>query len=290
MLTCIVDNLVGTKERAMATDKRKVLRRIEGDYLLDYATFTGAVHVYVTGNLEEHFAQHKDDFHRRMFVLAVYREEYSAYEDLGAMLDALLTNRRTPEVPLLERLLSYVSSEVKLSKVMKRFNVNSAQELHDRLGLDGLIPPNWAEQFSGLDLKKALWMAADFFFVDCTKNQKEDGIQAFYKIKHALLWVPNAKRYLPNQIEVPAALFKADKSKPTSATNPFTLYAIPMTDAHLNERLRSIHFIQMSLRLIAALRVIALYPEALKRRGFSNPADVWTPYMADVLDFIKQVR
>jgi hypothetical protein len=47
MLTCIVDNLVGTKERAMATDKRKVLRRIESGYLLDYAIFTGAVRVYV---------------------------------------------------------------------------------------------------------------------------------------------------------------------------------------------------------------------------------------------------
>lgn len=39
----------------MAVDRRGVLRNIEGDYLLDYALFTGAVRVYVTQGLEEHF-------------------------------------------------------------------------------------------------------------------------------------------------------------------------------------------------------------------------------------------
>lgn len=39
----------------MAVDRRGVLRNIEGDYLLDYALFTGAVRVYVTHGLEEHF-------------------------------------------------------------------------------------------------------------------------------------------------------------------------------------------------------------------------------------------
>lgn len=225
-----------------------------------------------------------------MFLLAVYREEYSAYEDLGAMLDALLTNRRTPAVPLLERLISYGPGEVELPKVMERFGITGARELYDHLGLGELIPPNWTEQFPGLDLQKVLRSAADFFFVDCVRNQKKDGVRAFNKMKHGLLWVPNAKRYLPSQIEAPAALFKAEGRRPEAATNPFSLYAIPMTDQHLDSRLRSIHFIQTNLRMIAALRVIASYPEALRRRGFSNPADVLrTSYMADVLNFIDQV-
>ncbi len=149
----------------MAADKREVLRGIEGDYLLDYAIFTGAVRVYVTRCLEERFLQDKNDLNRRMFLLAVYREEYSAYEDLGAMLDALLTSHRSPKVPLLERLISYGPGEVVVSRVMERFAVKSAQDLHDRLGLSELIPPTWSEQFSKLDLQKVLRTAADFFFM-----------------------------------------------------------------------------------------------------------------------------
>jgi len=270
--------------------RRQILQRLEGDYLLDYATFTGALRVYVTQSLEEHFCREQNDLHRRLFLLAVYREEYSAYEDLGAMLDALLTHRATPEVPLLERLLGYSPGEVELSKVLERFTITTAGQLHDRLGFSELIPVAWAEQFPTLDLRKALQTAADFFFADCVRNQKKDGVRAFNKMKHGLLWVPNAQRYLPELIDAPAALFKTDDSKPNAATNPFSLFAIPMTDADLDNRLRSIHFVQTNLRMIAALRAIALYPEALSRRGFDKAIDVLrTPNMADVLNFIEQV-
>lgn len=271
-------------------DKRKVLRRIEGDYLLDYAIFTGAVRVYVTRSLEEHFVKDKNDVHRRMFLLAVYREEYSAYEDLGAMLDSLLTHRQNPEVPLLEKLISYGVGQVELSKVMERFAIKNSQELYARTGLSELIPPNWKQHFSGLDLEKVLRMAADFFFVDCVRNQKKEGLRAFNKMKHGLLVVPDARRYLPNQIDAPAALFKTDVARPEAVDNPISLYAVPMTDEHLDERLRSIHFIQTNLRMIAALRVAALHPDALRRRGVQNPIDVLRmPNLSDVLNFIGEV-
>lgn len=168
----------------MAVDKRQVLRDIEGDYLLDYAVFTGALRVYVTQGLEEHFAKDKNDLHRRMFLLAVFREEYSAYEDLGAMLDALLSNRRDPAVPLLERLISYGVGHVELSKVMDRFTITSSDQLCQELGLPDLVPVEWDQQFPSLDLGKALRTAADFFFVDCAKSQKRDGLRAFNKLKH----------------------------------------------------------------------------------------------------------
>lgn len=274
----------------MAVDEREVLRRIEGDYLLDYAVFTGAVRVYVTHSLEEHFVKDKNDLHRRMFLLAVYREEYSAFEDLGAMLDALLTHRQNPEVPLLERLISYGVGQVELLKVMERFAINSSQKLYDRLGLSELIPADWNGRFPDLDLEKALRTATNFFFVDCVGNQKKDGLRAFNKMKHALLVVPNAKRYLANQIDAPAALFKTDEGKAGASDNPFSLYAVPMSDEHLDRRLRSIHFIQANLRMIAALRVIVRHPEALARRGLKNPLDLLeTPNMTDILNFIAQV-
>jgi len=274
----------------MAVDKREVLRSLEGDYLLDYAAFTGAVRVYVTQGLEAHFAKDKNDLHRRMFLLAVFREEYSAYEDLGAMLDALLTNRRDPEVPLLERLISYGVGQVELAKVMERFSVKSSHELYDHLGLMELIPADWKDEFPDLDLGKALRTSADFFFVDCLKSQKRDGLRAFNKMKHGLLLVPKARIYLTGQIDAPAAVFKTEDSKPEAANNPFSLYAVPMTDEHLDARLRAIHFVQANLRMIAALRVVARHPAVSQRRGLEKPLDLLrTPYLTDVMNFIDQV-
>jgi hypothetical protein len=274
----------------MPVDKRDVLRNIEGDYLLDYAAFTGAVRVYVTQGLEEHFTKDKNDLHRRMFLLAVFREEYSAYEDLGAMLDALLTHRRDPAVPLLERLIAYGVGQVELSKVMDRFSINSSTELSERLGLLELVPSNWQEEFPALDLAKALRTAADFFFIDCATSQKRDGLRAFNKLKHGLLLVPKARIYSNVEIDAPAALFKTDDDRAEAADNPFSLYAVPMTDEHIDARLRAIHFVQANLRMIAALWVIARHPSATQRRGLNKPLDLLrTRHLTDVIDFITQV-
>ncbi|MGH2396666.1 MAG: hypothetical protein ACRDFW_06695 [bacterium] len=274
----------------MAVDKRDLLRNLEGDYLLDYAHFTGAIRLYVTQSLEEHFVKDKNDLRRRMFLLAVFREEYSAYEDLGAMLDALLTHRRDSQVPLLERLISYGPGEVELSKVWKRFTITGSTELCDRLGLLDLVPADWKDEFPGLDLAKALRTAADFFFEECTRNQKKVGLSAFNKMKHGLLLVPRAKLYMVGQIDAPAALFKTDDSRPEAAANPFSLYAVPMTDQHLEARLRAIHFVQANLRMIAALWVIGKHPTVVTRRGVKKPIDILrTPYLADVVRFIEQL-
>lgn len=223
-------------------------------------------------------------------MLAVFREEYSAYEDLGAMLDALLTNRQDQRVPLLERLISYGVGQVELAKVMQRFEINTSHQLYEKLGLGDLIPAKWRQEFPDLDPEKALRTAANFFFEDCVRNQKKDGLRAFNKLKHGLLVVPNATRYLPNLVDARAALFKTDESRPEAAVDPFSLYAVPMTDERLEGRLRSINFIQANLRMIAVLRVIARHPDVIKRRGVMNPLEVLrTPYLVDLINFIEQV-
>ncbi len=274
----------------MVVDKREVLRNLEGNYLLDYAIFTGAVRVYVTSGLEEHFARDKNDLHRRMFLLAVYREEYSAYEDLGAMLDAILTHRQNAGCPLLERLISYRVGEIKLSRVMDRFQIADSNQLHDRLGLDELIPSDWQTEFPTVNLERALHVAADFFFVDCVKSQKTDGLRAFNKMKHGLLLVPKASIYMRQQIDAPAALFPTDDKKEEAADNPLSLYAVPMSDGHLDARLRAIHFVQANLRMIAALWVITKHPGVAQHRGANKPMDLLrTRYLADVLNFLEQV-
>jgi hypothetical protein len=74
-------------EQAPAEPKRSdVLKQVEGEYFLDYAIFTGAVREYVSRTLEMQFRSDPTDWHRRLFLIAVFREEYSTYEDLGALL------------------------------------------------------------------------------------------------------------------------------------------------------------------------------------------------------------
>lgn len=274
----------------MNVDRRTVLRKLDGPYLLDYAMFTGAMRDYVSRALEDRFRTDPNDLHRRMFLLAVYREEYSAYEDLGAILDALLTHRQNPEVPILERLISYRPGKVALTKVMERFAIATWEQLYDALKLDGLITEQWATAFPELDLRKVLRTAAHFFFTDCLRNQKSEGLRAFNKLKHGLLFVPNARRYLPTLADAPAALFWTAKGSEQATANPLTVYAVPMTDEQLENRLRSINFLQANLRLIAVLVVIVEHPDVLERCGITDPVEILrSSQLADLLAFLGQV-
>ena len=270
-------------------DKREVLKRQEGNYFLDYALVTGAVRVYVIQELEEHFKADPNDLHRRMFLMAVYREEYSAYEDLGAFLDAFLTHQVRPQVPPLERLISYGPGQVELARVMARFGVTTAAQLYDGLGLDGLIPTDFNDEFPKLNLEGALRVASSYFFDDCVRNQKKAGIQAFNKFKHGLLVVPSARLYHPELIDAPAAYLNHPKA-PETATMPVSLYAVPMEDGHLKQRIDSLHFIQANLRMIAALFVVTQYPKVITTRRFAKPLDIFrTGHLTDVVNFIEQV-
>src|SRR3954465_6312804 len=91
--------------------RAEILKQIEGDFFLDYAIFTGAIREYVARTLEEQYGRNENDWHRRLFLIAVYREEYTAYEDLGALLEAFLKSGDEGGVPL-DVLISYRPSRV----------------------------------------------------------------------------------------------------------------------------------------------------------------------------------
>ncbi len=272
-------------------DQRTVLRNVDGDYLFDYALFTGALREYVMHTLEGVFKQDHNSFHRRLYILNLYREEYFAYEDLGAMLAALLVHQANPEIPVLETLLRYGPGTVKLAKLFEVHGVTSATQLHAALALDALIPDQWAKQFSDTDLPKALRVMTRFFFDECSKNQQPDGVKAFNKLKHGLLVVPDGRRYLSSQtVDGPAAIFANDDTA-TNDINPMCLYTVPMNDEALEQRARSMHFIQANLRLLAALRVVAKHPEVVKKRlNASRPELLFRhQHLTDVVQLVQNV-
>ena len=274
----------------MPTHPEFVLSQIEGDYLVDYALFTGALREYLTRTIEERFKADPNDVHRRFFTLAVFHQEYSAYEDLGAMLDAIMTHQVNSNVPILSRIAAYKVGEVQLSAVMNRFSVSSADDLYDRLGLADLIPLVWAEILPNIQLVKVLKTCASFFFVDCQKSQRREGLQAFNKLKHGLLAVPEASIYAPGiSVDAPATIFRTSNSKADSLEKPITIYAIRMGAEEIEDRLRAIHFVQSNLRLLAALLAIRYQPNRVVKRLGSASNLLTHPNMKAVVDFARQV-
>src|SRR5688500_12769409 len=112
-------------ERARVFSVTGVLAQIEGEYFFDYATFRGTLRDYVVHALEAQFQAEPNDLHRRAFMLALYREEYTSYEDIGAFLDAFLRARADPQVQPLSRIISYGPGEVKLTEVLDRHQITS---------------------------------------------------------------------------------------------------------------------------------------------------------------------
>lgn len=64
-----------------------------------------------------------------------------------------------------------------------------------------------------------------------------------------------------------------------------------MTDKDLNDRARTVEFVQSTLRALAAFYVIARYPDFLaKQRKISPPETLFNlPSLRETRDFLQQV-
>jgi len=268
----------------------EVLARVEPIYFLDYALFTGAVRHYASVTLEAAFKTDPHPLRRRLHFVNLLKEEYAAYEDVGAFLGAYLEYRREETCIPLASLLHYRPRDVILSEMFEEYGISSGQELWDALRLGEWIPTNWPKWFPHLDLNKALRLACNFFFEDCSRNQKKYGIMAYNKIKHGLLVVPSGKRYLPNLPDAPAVLFPTEAKLEEAKRNPFTVYGFRTDDSQIEERHKAIEFVQCNLRLLAALYVAWRYPRALAANGTGDPKGLFErDELSDVRHLIAEV-
>ena len=103
------------------------------------------------------------------------------------------------------------------------------------------------------------------------------------------MWL-SVRPYLPELPDYPGVLFPTDSQKADASSTPMTVYAINLTDASIEHRLRSIFFIQISLRLLAAAYVAWRYPALLNACGRAGLGE-WLrdPVFSDVLKFIAEV-
>lgn len=272
------------------TSPAQLLQQIDPHYFLDYAIFTGAVRNYASKTLEEAFRKDPNDLRRRLHFLNLLKEEYAAYEDTGAMLNALLDFRAGKvDVPIAS-LIEFKARDVELANVFECHKIDSGDRLFKALKLEEWVPPAWSDWFPKLDIQKSLKLACDFFVNDCAGNQKRLGIIAYNKVKHGLLAVPSGRVYRPNLPDGPAVIFPSPRAHQEAGGSPYAVLGFEATDEQIENRHTSVEFVQCNLRLLAGLYVVSRYPEVLKARGIGEPRDLFSRgEWSDVRHLIEEV-
>ena len=238
----------------------EVHRQFDPHYFSDYALFSGSLRHYVAKSLENLFKLDQNDIHRRFFIVGLYREEYAAYEDMGAILEAFIRFRKGEFAFPIEGVLRYKDDKVVLETLFSRRGIRSADDLYASLALESCIPADWQSVHPEINCERVLRRMCRFIFVDCQTDQKRYGIDAYNRIKHGLAFVPNGNRYQPRLPNSPAILISNRESQ---SANPYMLLGLPMDDAKIEERARRVEFIQSTLRALVSFYLIDRYPDFL---------------------------
>ena len=270
------------------TSRDEVHKQLDPHFFADYVLFSGELRHYVAKSLEDLFKADPNDVHRRFFVLGLYREEYAAYEDMGAILEALIRFRTGELAFPIEGILRYKDDKVVLKTLLSRRNINSADDLYNSLGLQSCIPEDWQSLHPNIDCEKVLRRMCRFIFIDCRANQKRYGIDAYNRIKHGLAFVPNGNRYQSSLPNSPAVLIANRQPQPPS---PYVLLGLPTDDSKLEERAKLVEFIQSTLRALVAFYLIGQYSEFLREKRQISPAAALFNLipLIPVRDFMQQL-
>jgi len=266
----------------------EVHKQLDPHFFADYALFSGTLRHYVAKSLEDSFKADPNDIHRRFYVLGLYREEYAAYEDMGAIVEALIRFRKGELVFPVESILRYKDDKVVLETLFSRRDICSADDLYIALGLQDCIPSDWQSIHPDIDCEKALKRMCRFIFQDGQVAQKRYGIDAYNRIKHGLAFVPNGNRYQPNLPNSPAVLIS---NREPQSPNPYILLGLPTDDSKLEDRAKVIEFIQSTLRALVAFYLIGRYSDFLREKRQVSPAATLFNLMplVPVKDFMRQL-
>jgi len=265
----------------------EVHRQFDPHFFADYVLFSGTLRHYVARSLEDLLKSDPNDVHRRFFIVGLYREEYAAYEDMGAILAALIRFRKGELKFPIEGVLRYKPDNVILETLFGRNVIKSADDLYTTLGIQEWIPADWQTTYPNIDCEKVLKRMCRFIFIDCQANQKRYGIDAYNRIKHGLAFVPNGNKYLAGLPNSPAILIP----NPQPNSDPYVLLGLPMDDSKLAERAKLVEFIQSTLRALVSFYLIARYSDFLRDKRQISPASTLfkLPPLVSVKDFMQQL-
>lgn len=265
-----------------------VHEQLDGPYFCDYALFSGRLRHHVVKSLHGQFRAAPDEVMRRLHIMSLYKEEYAAYEDMGAMVEAFLRWKTGQLSRPVEGMLRYKDDKVMLEPLFRRRGIGSPEELFRALGLESWVPASWDSSYPEIDARKVLRKICEFIFVDCRGNQKREGAEAYNRIKHGLLFIPDAHSYLNSMPHIPAVIIPNLRG---GENRPYALFGLPIDDVNIEARERAVEFIQVSLRVLAGFYVAHRYPGLLMIDKGTSPAEKIfdTPAMVSCKEFMQQV-
>jgi hypothetical protein len=258
-------------------------------FFTDYALFSGAFRYYIAKSIEDAYGRDQNDIHKRLLTVGLYREEYSAYEDMGAILEAFVRFRAGELAHPLEGILRYKDDKVVLETLFTRRNIQSADDLFNALGLLEGVESSWRAIYPNIDSERVLRRMCRFIFIDCKSSQSLYGVEAYNRIKHGLAFLPNGQRYLQGLPNAPAVMIPNRKPQ---ALNPYILFGLPMEAAKLSQRAALIEFIQSTTRALVGFYLIGRYPTFLQEERQIDPAPRLFNLlpMVSVLEFLQQLN
>ena len=267
--------------------KTEVFRSIDARYLGEYVEFSGLLREYVNDTLSKAFQADPNPGRRSFHIVSLVQLEYAAYEDAAAILKALISMRQGKTDTVLAVLESYKPGEAVLASVLDESSAETAEKLYAALRLEEAIPADWGSWFPTLDLKKSLFLVSRFFVEECRTNQKGPGVAAYNKSKHGPLVVSKGDLFHPSLAPVPSMFF-ANKWPARYGRNPIVVYGFPSSDEMIENRERSIHFVQRSLRLLVAVLLGHIYPTEVLRRWGSLELMWNSSGLRDVVEFVAE--
>jgi hypothetical protein len=111
---------------------------------------------------------------------------------------------------------------------------------------------------------------------------------AYNKSKHGPLVIAKGDLFGPALAPVPSMFF-ANKWPAKYGTNPVIVYGFPNSDEMIENRERSIHFVQRSLRLLVAVLLGHMYPAEVSRRWGSLELMWYSNSLRDVVGFVAEI-
>ena len=192
---------------------------------------------------------------------------------------------------VLEILESYKPGEAVLASILDKSSAETAEKLYAALRLEEAIPAEWASWQPSLDLKKSLLLACRFFASDCRANQKKLGVAAYNKCKHGPLVIAKGDLFGTTIGPVPSMFFanNAKKWGEKYGTDPVIVYCFASSDEEIENRERSIHVVQSSLRLFIAVLLGHMYPTEVTRRWGSLELMWHSDRLRDVVEFVAEI-
>ncbi len=269
-------------------DPDQTLRELEVPVLLDMLHFGLAHADFVVRSMEDLQKLTRDrggfsEAGKRAFLVAVFREEMHAYENLGAVVHALRRFASGKDKSALRGILTYAPGEAIISdlltgNVVTEIEANAIGGVSDA-DLEGAGFRRGKQYlFSGL-----VTGAREFGVIQ--GSSKQPRCRAYNKIKHGCVFMLNPRRISKAMpAGVPAAIFgNPDETQVPHA--PFVIFGLfPRVEHHV-ESLKHIHFAAFTARLL-----IAMYLWSQRRVEVSTDAPTFAAMLPiDVREVLAEI-